>query len=98
MYPSGRMEDFLLWTKVLNNNMKIYNQNKEHIIADVNNLSSRRVGKDYRKAEIKLFLLNFYQSNLICKILSILAFLIRYPLRISFFKFILNRIHILIRN
>ena len=53
---------------------------------------------DYRKAEIKLFLLNFYQNNLSCKILSILAFLIRYPLRISFFKFILNRIYILIRN
>ena len=35
--------------------MKVYNQDKEHIIADVNNLSSRRVGKDYRKAEIKLF-------------------------------------------
>ena len=98
MYPSGRMEDFLLWTKVLNNNMKIYNQNKEQIIADVNNLSSRRVGKDYRKAEIKLFLLNFYQSNLSCKIFSILAFLIRYPLRISFFKFFLNRIYKLIRN
>ena len=98
MYPSGRMEDFLLWTKLLNNDMKIYNQDKEHIIADVNNLSSRRVGKDYRKAEIKLFLLNFYQSNLIGKIFSILAFLIRYPLRIGFSKFILNRIYNLIRN
>ena len=74
MYPSGRMEDFLLWTKVLNNNMKIYNQNKEQIIADVNNLSSRRVGKDYRKAEIKLFLLNFYQSNLSCKIFLYIGF------------------------
>ena len=67
MYPSGRMEDFSTLDKSINNNMKIYNQNKEQIIADVNNLSSRRVGKDYRKAEIKLFLLNFYQSNLVVK-------------------------------
>lgn len=98
MYPSGRMEDFLLWTNILNNNMKIYNQNKEHIIADVNNLSSRRVGKDYRKAEIQLFLLNIHQSNLGGKLFSILALLIRYPLRFSFFKFILDKIYQLIRN
>ena len=45
MYPSGRMEDFLLWTKVLNKNLKIYNQNKELLIADVNNLGSRRAIK-----------------------------------------------------
>ena len=78
--------------------MKVYNQDKEHIIADVNNLSSRRVWNDYRKAEIKLFLLNFYQSNLSGKFFSILAFLIRYPLRISIFIFILDRIYKFTRN
>tara|TARA_S200000501_G_scaffold131063_1_gene123913 strand:- start:7756 stop:8553 length:798 start_codon:yes stop_codon:yes gene_type:complete len=98
MYPAGRMEDFLLWTLVLNNNLKIYNQNKELLIADVNNLGSRRIGKDYRKAEFKLFLLNFKQNNIYGKILTFLAFILRYPLRFKASKIILNNIYKLIRN
>ena len=98
MYSSGRMEDFLLWTKVLNKNLKIYNQNKELLIADVNNLGSRRIGKDYRKAEIKLLRINFREANFFGKIFSILSFLIRYPLRFVTLKPILNFIYTLIRN
>ena len=98
MYPSGRMEDFLLWTKVLNKNLKIYNQNKELLIADVNNLGSRRIGKDYRRAEIKLLEINFREADFFGKIFSILAFLVRYPLRFAGLKPVLNFIYTLIRN
>ncbi len=98
MYPSGRMEDFLLWTRLLNNNYKIYNQNKELLIADVNNLGSRRIGMDYRKAEKKLFQINFQESQFSGKLFSIFAFLIRYPLRFYYLKSLLNIIYRLIRN
>jgi len=98
MYSLERMEDFLLWTKLLNKNLKIYNQNKELLIADVNNLDSRRIGKDYRKAEIKLLQLNFREADFVGKIFSIIAFLIRYPLRLAMLRPILNFIYSLIRN
>ena len=97
MYPSGRMEDFLLWTKALNNNLKIYNQNKELLMADVNNLGSRRIGLDYRKAEKKLFQINFQESQFSSKLFSTLAFLVRYPLRFEYSKNFLNIIYKLIR-
>ena len=92
------MEDFLLWTKVLNSDLKIYNQNKELLIADVNDLGSRRIGNDYRKAELKLFLMNFTESNFLGKLYSFLALLIRYPIRFKYLKFFLNLIYKLIRN
>ena len=98
MYPIGRMEDFLLWTKVLNSNLKIYNQNKELLIADVNNLGSRRIGFDYRKAELRLFLMNFTESNYLGKFYALLALLLRYPLRFKYLKLFLNLIYKLIRN
>ena len=98
MYPNGRMEDFRLWTFLLNNNFKIYNQDKELLIADVNDLGSRRIGEDYRKAEIKLFLLNFKQNNFHGKFLALLAFILRYPLRFKISKIVLNNIYKLIRN
>jgi amylovoran biosynthesis glycosyltransferase AmsE len=98
MYPTGRMEDFRLWTLLLNNNLKIYNQNKELLIADVNDLGSRRIGEDYRKAEIKLFLLNFKQNSFRSKFFALLAFILRYPLRFKISKIVLNYIYKLIRN
>ena len=72
-YPISRMEDFLLWTMVLNSDLKIYNQDKELLIADVNDLGSRRIGYYYRKAELKLFLMNFNESNYLGKFYSFLA-------------------------
>ena len=92
------MEDFLLWTKVLNSDLKIYNQNKELLVADVNDLGSRRIGYDYRKAELKLFLINFNESNYLGKLYALLALVIRYPLRFKFLKFFLNVIYKSIRN
>ena len=97
-YPISRMEDFLLWTMVLNSDLKIYNQDKELLIADVNDLDSRRIGYYYRKAELKLFLMNFNESNYFGKLYSFLALLIRYPLRFKYFKFFLNVIYKCIRS
>ncbi len=97
-YPISRMEDFLLWTMVLNSDLKIYNQDKELLIADVNDLGSRRIGYAYRKAELKLFLMNFNKSNYLGKFYSFLALLIRYPLRFKYLKFFLNVIYQFIRS
>ena len=82
-YSPGRMEDFILWSKLLNSNYKIYNIDEVMLLADANGLAERRIGKEYRKAEINLFVENFNNNGFYGKFLALCSFLLRYPFRFS---------------
>lgn len=76
-YPNGRMEDFRLWSKMLNDGHKMYLCSDVTTIVSASDLHVRRSGKDYRYAEIELLKENMRYNNMY----AVLAFLLRWPLR-----------------
>lgn len=81
-YPNTRMEDFILWSRLLNNGYKLYNISIPLLEANAEGLVRRRVGVSYRRAEIKLFLENI-QNNFLFAPVVFVSFLLRYTLRFS---------------
>lgn len=89
-YSDYRMEDFILWSKLLNNGDIIYNTDIPLLDANAESLHSRRVGADYRKAEFQLFWTNLSNMTIVFAPLIIFAFCIRYPLRFNFMSSVLK--------
>lgn len=79
-YPNTRMEDFILWSRLLNNGHKLYNIPIPLIEANVDGLERRRVGEAYRRAETTLFLENI-QNNLTYAPIIFVSYVLRYSLR-----------------
>lgn len=96
-YPIGRMEDFRLWVKMLNNDYTIKVSGDIYLEANVQNLHHRRVGGNYRKAEIDLFYSNLTRS-MKGILLAGLSFFVRYPLRFSLMSSFLRHAHTLQRK
>lgn len=88
-YPEGRMEDFRLWSQLLKSGHLLYNTKDSLTRVSADNVAQRRVGSDYRRAELDLLRINFDRSFL-GPVFSILAFSIRYPLRFKVMIHFLN--------
>ncbi|MGB0797697.1 MAG: glycosyltransferase [Planktomarina sp.] len=83
-YPSGRMEDYLLWIMLLKNGHTLYNGAEIVLHAAVDGLGARRVGADYRAAEWKLFKTNAGRVYGAGALPAALCYIMRAPLRLKF--------------
>lgn len=97
-YTKTRMEDFILWSKLINRGFKIFNTSEVLVIADVTDLLNRRQGKDYRQAEIKLLQTNLKGNLFFLWPVIFLPFLIRFVMRYKFMSNILSIIHHMLRR
>lgn len=92
-YSENRMEDYILWSKLLNKNGLIFNIDTPLLIAQADGIYKRRYGGDYRRAEITLFFENA-KHNIILTPIVLISFILRYTLRfrlmLSFLKLALS--------
>lgn len=80
-YPSGRMEDFRLWSKLLASGGRIYNLTEVLLDADARALNARRGGSDYARAELALFAVNSRRMIPLGAVLAFAALVVRVAMR-----------------
>lgn len=83
-YPVSRMEDFILWSRLLNSGYRFYNIEMPLLEADALNVDLRRCGASYREAETKLFKENIQNSGIFLAPIIIISYALRYILRLEF--------------
>lgn len=92
-YSNHRMEDFILWSKLLNSSGIVFNIDVPLLNANADGLHRRRFGADYRKAEIELFKINLRSATTQTLPFVMIALIMRYPLRFRIMNFILKLAH-----
>jgi len=93
MYPRGRMEDFRLWTYMLALGYKIKLSDHEVASLSCQDISSRRIGTDYMKAELDFFYMKA-KNKPILFFFDLLILFIRLTMRLPF----VNRFVVFIRK